>query len=217
MDLDTKLTILKCGLDEEEVTDTYTGRFRDMDKGLSFFIESPDLDSHSDKFNEETKFRVEFLRGSTLFAFSALFNGKFIKDDKPLISLTQISDIKESTQRAMPRIELSAGVIVSESVEQIKAGNILLQGISQDISADGMCLLTNQQMQERKKDKRYTLDFSFGKYRFILPARLVRMGDSSQFIQFKYEYGFIFEYAENSEERSRLITSMLQYRLQNAF
>jgi hypothetical protein len=214
IDVNTKLTILEYA-SNEEIIRTYTGRFRDIERGLTFLAESDEL--NTDKIGAETRLRVEFLRGTHLFAFDAKLHGKLIKDGKQLIMLDQTSEIKESTHRAAPRIELTASVTVFESMDYMQSGYVISQGVSLDISADGLCLLTNQQIAEEEKTKRYILDFSFGKYRFILPARLIRMSDSAQFIQFKFEYGFIFEYSENSDEKSRLITSMLQYRLQNNY
>ena len=62
-----------------------------------------------------------------------------------------------------------------------------------------------------------SLKFELGKkLDFQLPAYLLRRNDRPKIIHYKFEYGFIFEYDNQPEDRTRLITAMLDFQLRRS-
>jgi c-di-GMP-binding flagellar brake protein YcgR len=213
IDKNTSLTIFLCKHDGTVITH-YNAAFIDTEKYISFFIDCDSLFENPESFDPDTQLRIEFFRGPKMYTFNAkAMKKKGMYKNKEYFLMNQVSEIKETTRRTMPRIEMSVNVKIFMTEDEYKKDSSAAHGISLDISGDGMGLLSDNVIPPADKEHRYIAVFYLGSATFNMKSRLLHRRDSTKILQYKYEYGFIFDYSDMPEERSRLITAMLDYQL----
>lgn len=208
MERGTALTLLESTL-EQEILGKYTAEYDNNETNTLFLVDSDDLLNHLDHIGEENHFKISFFRKGRLYEFNGRLRGVVKKNNQRYIQLEQISPVKEGTRRSTPRHEILTTVTVYTSKNSHKIGEWLTQGQTLDISLEGLCLLTNTEMPPPDTGVYYHLEFTIGRgERFLLPARLVRVGSSPQTVQYHFDYGFVFDLNHRQEERDRLLTAL---------
>ncbi|MCL2707618.1 MAG: hypothetical protein FWF03_00730 [Defluviitaleaceae bacterium] len=217
VDRDTPVTIMVCNRSEETIGQ-HRGRFYDLESRVSILLECEPLSQQSNELPGDAYLKIELFSGprnnQRLYGFNGKLMGKAVREDKPLLIVNQTSEFKQ-IERAKPRIEMSVAVKAYTSLSNTGEGEPEAKGVSINISADGLGLLSNDLFEKRDSDHQYALSFALGKLRtFILPSRLQRRREGTQLVQYKYEYGFVFDFTGRENDRSRLITAMLAYQLE---
>ena len=192
----------------------YDGFFADKIKHVTFTIVCDELyDSHKE-YGNNVLIYVEFFHVARIFAFTSKIVGQTVHDGQKMLVLTQISEIKETTRRASPRIDMSINVSAFYSDRSNPDKGYTIRGSTIDVSGDGLGMLSDDDMPGGKAGQEFLLTFTLGGYyTFQLPAKVLRINDNPQTTQYKFEYGFLFDFTDISSERSRLITAMLDYQL----
>jgi len=193
----------------------FMGKFYDMEKGLTFLITSDELFERFNEFDPSCYLKITYQRGSDEYTFTGKLSSAVEKSRDPLILITATSPIKKIELRQAPRIEISLPVNIYKVAPCAvsRVGDLLLKGSSMNISNIGMCILSDISIEEQGGSE-FIAEFSIIRSRvFFLRAKLMRRGQSP-LISYKYMYGFLFEYDNNSDEKYNLTVAMFKYKTQ---
>ena len=195
----------------------FTGKFYDMERNNTFLVDCDDLYSFLGSFRKNEHFEISFVRGASQYTFNAGFMGTSTVRGRKLLLLIIESTITVSSRRMSPRVELTIPIYLHlRGPDDQGLGEFVFKGQLNDLSNTGLCLLSNEQIRQKPEEIKFTVLFDLTRDdRFILNAILCRKGNSPQSVQFKYDYGFVFEFDETHEERDRLMTAMFKYKLEN--
>ena len=207
----------------EEVNESkvYEATFYDMNDFVnetSFVAKCTDLNRDYDQYNKNTLLEINFSGGSNLYTFKGKIIGKIRNDS---IVIEQTSTIVTLNRRKYQRDEIRVDVrlfplsedMVNNRRHTIPSDNPVMKEMSFDISAGGMCIVTNVSLNP-KYDPYYLVEFALSeKDVFLLPAKLVRRSNYARSRVGKYDYGFQFIFTENSNEMSRLTKAILNKKL----
>jgi c-di-GMP-binding flagellar brake protein YcgR len=210
IDRNTPLTVTVFGRNDEEAGQ-FEVKFFDTEKHISFLVESDELFEKAKEFARDAKLRVEFVQGARQYSFNAKFVRKAVYNTLEYVVLNQTSLISETSLRSAPRIDISLNIKIYMTEEDYRKDVFIAKGMSLDISANGVGVLSDDEIIAVDGDYRYRVCFEIGRRSFNLPARLMRRDDRPKLMQYKYKYGMVFDYADIPDERSRLITTMLDY------
>jgi len=191
----------------------FAGNFYDIEKDLTFFITSDELFEKLDEFDPSCYLKITFRRGLKAYTFTGKFSSIVKKSRENLILITAASPLKKIELRNAPRIDISLPVNIYKIAPDApnQAGELLLKGYSKDISNTGICIFSDTLIQEQH-DSEFIAEFSIIRDNvFSLRAKLMRSGNSP-IISYKYAYGFLFIYDDNSDEKSNLTVSMFKYK-----
>ena len=213
LDRDAPFTVYHCTRDETVIS-KHSGKFIDTDQRTSFLIDCESLGKSSKDFEGEIRLRFDYIHRQKMYSFFGLFAGKIARDNREFILVNRISDVRESNIRAMPRIEISVNARTFIAAGGSIPGALTAQGLTMDISSDGLGMLSDNMIPVSDSDQLYVLEFNLGKKNeFMLVSKLVHRNDRPKIIQFKYLYGFLFDFTTQPDEKMRLITTMLNYQM----
>ena len=213
LDKGTDLAVYLCGPDDK-ICNHYSGRFYEKEKLVTFLIECEGLYERAKDIGPGNYLRIEFFHISKMYAFNGKLINKTVRDDKNLVIVNQMSEIKESARRATPRIEMSVNVRAILHDSTTRPAGYESSGVTLDISGDGLGMLSDDTIPPTERDERFFILFELGPAnQFNLPARLLHRNDKPVTIQYKFAYGFLFDYTDIESERARLITALLDYQL----
>lgn len=204
---------------------TYRAAFNELVTEREFWAEGEELFHAFPDLREDLFLRISFLRFNSLFIFSgkALKTAVRSNNGTFLTLIERISGIESSSRREYPRHEITLNVrLFGLSESALNAGIFLrpragdkeeFSSLSFDISAGGISFVSNESLVSRFEPyflAEFTLNSS--DY-FLLPAKLIRRGNCPQFVQYKYDYSFIFIYDNIPDEKNRLITAIFNAKL----
>lgn len=198
----------------DEVIKEYNAKFYDTVTPISFLVESEDIYENINDIDRDNYLKISFFRGSNMYTFKGKIKENTVINGHNLTQIDQKTEIIVSTRRTSPRHEIVTSVILYESLQAREANESLATGQILDISNDALCFLSNKSIAVLEPEHIYFLEFFLSKSdRFLLPALLKRRGNSPQSVQFKYDYGFIFDYTDRPDQRTRLITSIFKHKM----
>jgi hypothetical protein len=213
MDRETPMTVSVCDRDRN-ILKIYEAKFFDSEKRITFLFECEMLYKNLGEYGGDTHLRIEFLQDGRLFLFRGKIAGPAERKNRLLILANQISQIEEISRRGLHRIEIRVPVEIFYSDGR---GRSDAQGVTLDISGDGLGLYSNDEINTADKNQSFSLTFSLGRTESRMLARLLRQKEmprgAEHKFEYKFEYGFIFDHRRNPEERPRLITAMLDYQI----
>ncbi len=204
----------------DNIKQSYEAIFHDTISATSFFIESEEFHNDYNKLLANKYINITFFRNSKIYAFKGKAEKAETKNGKYLVMVSQLSPIDVATRRQSPRHEILIQINIYSATENIldpealnRPEQFLFTAQLFDISNEGLCVLTDRNINP-DKEKFYFLEFTLNKTeKFILPARLIRKGDCRQSVQFKYDYGFLFDFSHNPAEKQRLVDSIFSHKL----
>lgn len=212
---DTLLDISTC----DEVL--YSATFHDVDSDTSFYIVNDELFEECE--NLRNNLNVSFTCEDIIYSFIAKTVRATKRNNLNLVLLQQCSAFSSKSRRKHPRdeIKMEARLFSLDEFELEEPlfinsqRELFFPGVCFDISQGGLGLVSNDPM-DFELGMYFLIELLIGqkKDRFILPAKLVRIGDCPQTALYKYDYGLEFIFAENSNEKSRLCGSLLNAKLQ---
>ena len=199
----------------------YSATFYDMydvKTDRSFIAKSSDLSKAYNSFDRDTEIRVSFAQGPNVYSFAGRAIGKTQSD---MVIIEQTTEIDTENRRKFERDEIRVEVKIyplletqtSESRYAIPNERPIITDTSFDVSAGGMCIVTNTTFNTRY-DPYYLVEFSItDKELFLLPAKLVRRSNYARSRIGKYDYGFQFLFEHMPEETGRLTKAILSKKL----
>ena len=219
IDKGTRLQII-VNPENAEIREEYEASFYDMHNIVSeksFIVQCSKLYRHLDTLDQNADMEVSFSQGASVYTFFGAIIGK--KQD--MVILEQMGDVKTVNRRIYQRDELRVDVRVYKLREDMQnerkysqptEGPVLTE-LSFDISAGGMCIITNKFLKP-EYHKFYLIEFNMGdKERFLLPAEIVRRSNYLRSAVGKFDYGFKFIFDNMPEEKSRLTKAILGKKL----
>jgi len=216
----TRLQIVeKDGLaDEKKAYDAIYHDMHDLINETSFVVKCPEMNKNYESIAMNTPFVISFTIGSNVYTFKGRVIGKMYSDS---VIIEQTSNIETLNRRKYQRDEIRTEVrIYSLTEEQLQGPRFARPGtqplmveVSFDISAGGMCIITNSLLNP-SYDPYYLIEFSLSdKDWFLIPAQLVRRSSHARSRIGKHDYGFQFIFKENSDERIHLTKAILNKKL----
>ncbi|MDR1533263.1 MAG: PilZ domain-containing protein [Clostridiales bacterium] len=212
--------------DDNKIDSEYEIKFiESCSDGLDFLVENDALAELFAQRSKPTYLKIKFFRSSWQHTFTAKTKSVTAADGKTLVRLTQISPIESLSRRQSPRHELKANLKVyekfdpnAEGVYDLNNKPALYSGNIFDISGEGLCVLTNRSL-DLVKGSVYILrlslitDFTLNKEEhFVFSAKLTRIGNAPQSVQYKFDYGFLFDFTSGKDEKSRLVTAIFMHK-----
>ncbi|MDL2237329.1 PilZ domain-containing protein [Christensenellaceae bacterium OttesenSCG-928-K19] len=197
----------------EENNTVHRATFYEPYKNDCFFAKSKSLHSEAAK-NIGKRCRVSFYNEDCICTFLSEIQRVFIKSGSYLTLLCQVSGIEETSQRKFQREDIATKVnLYGLSEENFQKSifardRILFSSMSMNISAGGMCLVSNEQLRP-SPDPYYLTEFSINKEAFLLPAHLLRRSDAPRFMQYRYSYGFGFLCENIPADQNRLLGTLI--------
>ena len=202
----------------DEVYDAAFYDMHDLVRETSFVVHSTDLNKNYNNINRDTVLEISFSQGPNVYSFRGRLAGK-IRGDSVIIE--QVTDIETLNRRVYQRDEILVNVRVYGLPEELIAGprykvpdmKPALVDVSFDVSAGGMCILSNTVLTS-EHDPYYLLEFSFSdKDWFLYPALLVRRSKYARSRVGRYDYGFKFIFDSLPDEKIRLTKTILTKKL----
>ena len=191
------------------------GEFFEMEEGASFYVICDELYA---RFNDLEKSKMKFTFSHCSEEHAYTFEGKMrdalVKDGKKLILATATSMIEKTNRRGAPRIKAGIATKIYELAEGApkKAGKLIGEGVTYDISITGVSFLTNRKLD--LLSGLYVVEFSlFPPEVFHLPIKYVRSGDNPRSSEYEFDYAFMFACEHNSPDINSLTHTLFRYKM----
>jgi c-di-GMP-binding flagellar brake protein YcgR len=205
--------------DHRAIGDAYEAAFRYMENDSNFIIHSAMLYEAYDMLDSDMVLRISFTDGPNLYTFS----GHIIEKLRGvgLLMIEQLTQIDTYSRRRYDRDELRLDVSIYGLAEAMLAMPAYAVPASRpnlsdkifDISAGGMCVITNTNLNS-EHDPFYLMEFNLNESdNFLLPAKLVRRSNSPRTKIGRYDYGFQFLFDARLDEKDRLTNAILLRKL----
>ena len=188
----------------------FVGKFYELERGVTFYLECEQLMKLVGEQSISLGFR--FHEGAYIFTFTGKTLGIARKDFKDFILVSATSLIDESSRRKFPRMEVSVYVRLFkyDEDEPNKCGDLMLQDVTQDVSVGGLCLYSDEPLED---EKMFIAEISFDRTKTNLPVLHLR----SEYLGSKgyrnYAHAFIYSSSGDSEEIKQLTLAMFEYRI----
>jgi hypothetical protein len=191
----------------ENVGEAYTASFYDLDTDTLFFVRCHELYDRFPDLPPGAHLKVTFWLRENMY----MFEGRPIELAPHMgsnsVLIKQTTDIDVSSLRRDARNEMSVLVrlytFFPYGTASVADGELIFTAETFDISAGGFCLVSNEPFEA--KELLFTAEFNLsGRSDFLLPAKLVRRGDSPQTVLYHFDYGFVFLFDDCPNEKSRL-------------
>lgn len=199
----------------------YAAKFYELCGASSFLVESQELYKEFSSFTNDTYLDICLFHAANMFSLKGKPRDAFIQDGLYLIQIDQVSTLEVYSRRMFPRHELSVPVNIyaaeSDDLDTLRQPrntyDAIFSGKTFDLSVGGLCILSNEKIVQ-KEDRIFIIELTMNKNeRFVLPAKLVRSGNASQSVQYKFDYGFLFDFKNQEHEKARLVTSIFKLKL----
>ena len=216
----TQLSIIDRSAQDED-SGVYEALFHDMHdvvKGTSFIIQCSKLNRNYDKIGPNAVLEISYVEGPSIYKFTGRIAGKTYTD---MLIIEQLSEIEELNRRIYQRDEIRVEVKIFGIPEgEINSEKFVipslkptLSDVSFDVSAGGMCIITNAALKS-EHDPYYIMEFSLSeKDQFLLPAKIVRRSNHPRTKIGRHDYGFQFIFDNLPNEKSRLTKAILSKKL----
>ena len=182
---------------------------------INFEISSPDIAKSIDAL-KGVIVNVKFFSNSLECDFNVKINDVNPKfKHLSAVTCSAESQIKEISRRNSDRINLNRKVKVYSFEDDVKgqrAGELLFEGRSDDISMGGLCLSSDSQV-ELLLGSMYVLEFSPHSEVFNMPAKLIRtkFRGSARIC----DYGFMFDPDSQAKYGEKLILDILKSKIES--
>ena len=218
IDRGTKLVIYE-ELQKRAVSDEHEAVFRYHESDRLIVVQCSWLYENYDRLNLGAQLNVSYGDDMTVHNFMGVAREKMRGNGQVMIE--QLTDIETKSRRQFDRDEIRVNVKVyglpeakmssTEFENQVNSPD--LSDVSFDISAGGLCVITNTLLSS-KYDPYYLVEFSLSdKDRFVLPAKIVRKSNYPRTKIGRYDYGFQFIFDKMPEEKAKLTTAILNRKL----
>lgn len=192
----------------ENVGEAYAALFYDLDTDTSFFARCHELYDRFPNLPPGAHLKVTFWLRENMYMFEGrpIELAPYMGSNSVLIK--QTTDIDVSSLRRDARNEMSVLVrlytfVPYGTTASVMGGEFIFAAETFDISAGGFCLVSNEPFDT--KELLFTAEFNLsGRSDFLLPAKLVRKGDSPQTVLYHFDYGFVFLFDDCLDEKPRL-------------
>ena len=190
----------------------------DLVNETSFIVQCAKMNRNFPQLDNKTTLSINFTSGQSIHSFTGRAVGKMSGDLVVLEQLTNIMTVNRRVyERDEIRIDVNMYTLSEDMLSQTKfvkpIADPVLMDVSFDISAGGMCIITNRSISE-ENDPYYLAIFSVGERdSFMLPAKLVRRSRYARTRIGKYDYGFQFIFDNMPDEKSRLTKAILNRKL----
>ena len=203
---------------DDEVYEALFHDVHDLVKETSFVVQCSRLNRNYLQIGRNTVLEVSFTKGPEVYTFTGRVISKMYSD---MVIIEQVAEIMTLNRRIYQRDEIRVEVKVYGLPEDMcnerrfvqPVSKPLLSDVSFDISAGGMCIVTNVVLKS-DCDPYYLLEFSLSsKDQFLLPSIAVRKSNFARSRIGKFDYGFQFIFDNMPDEKSRLTKSILSKKL----
>ena len=190
----------------------------DLINETSFIVQCSKLNRNFSSIDRDTVLEISFTIGPSVYTFTGRASGKMYTD---MVIIEQLSEIDELNRRKYQRDEIRVEVrVYGLPEEQVNGPRFVhptvrpaMVDVSFDISAGGMCVVTNTSLTS-EYDPFYLVEFSLtDKDTFLLPAKLVRRSKYARSRIGKFDYGFQFLFDGRPDEMSHLTKAILSKKL----
>jgi len=180
------------------------GTFIDTYNDLLFSFECPELLELKRTPIEGDFLRITFFRGAESYTFEGRLSSGSGSFDKELLYADAVSPIEKSSRRKSHRIQvnLPATLYKPSPDQEEMPGELLLKCTTLDISAEGLCLMSNQKLPPGE-NSHFIAELQLpGKERPVtLSVRHVRTGNCPQLVQYNHDHAFALD-DESSKDGS---------------
>ena len=190
----------------------------DLVSETSIIVQCSKLSRKLDAADRNAPLEISFCVGANVHTFTGRAIGKKYGD---MVVIEKTGDIVTLNRRIYERDELHIDVRVYKLSEDKLEEHIYtppdedpaMTEVCFDISAGGMCIITNITLRPENHDY-FLLDFFIGlKERFLLPSVLVRRSNYSRTAIGKHDYGFKFIFDHMPSEKGRLTKAIISRKL----
>ena len=168
------------------------GTFIDTYNDLLFSIECPALLKRTRTPQEGDFLRFTFFRGAESYTFEGRINSISEEFGKNLIYVDAVSPLEKSNRRKSQRIQVSLPATLYKQTpdQKDKPGEFSLKCTTFDISAMGMCLLSNERL-NLGAGTDFVVELQLpNSGPFILPVKHIRTGNCPQFAAYNHDHAF---------------------------
>jgi len=207
-------------LQKRAVSDEHEAIFRYHESDRLIVVQCSWLYENYDRLNLGAQLNVSYGDDQTVHSFIGVAREKLRSSGQVMIE--QLTDIETKSRRQFDRDEIRVNVkvfgIPEAKIQSSTFDNMVnspdLSDVSFDISAGGLCVITNTLLSS-KYDPYYLVEFALSdKDRFVLPAKIVRKSNYPRTKIGRYDYGFQFIFDKMPEEKAKLTTAILNKKLQ---
>ncbi len=203
---------------------SYEAEFYDMSSDTTFWARSEALYNAVAGSDTGDRMLVAFSRTAYVYTFYARAISVMVEGGEYLTKIEQITGMEEVNRRSDHRDEITIKVRIfglneADLLERrfVKADYTpVFTSETFDISSGGLCLVSNDTLESRFEPY-FMCEFTLGKERFLLPAKLVRKGDCPQTTLFRHDYGLAFLLEGIEHERTRLIDALFNVKISSIF
>jgi len=208
-------------LQQRAVSDEHEAVFKYHESDRLIVVQCAWLYENYDRLNLGAQLNISYGDESDVHTFIGVAREKLRSNG--LVMIEQLTDIETKSRRQFDRDEIRVSARVyglpeaklSSTVFELEGNSPDLTDMSFDISAGGLCIVTNTLLSS-KHDPYYLVEFALSeKDRFILPSRIVRKSNYPRTRIGRYDYGFQFIFDKMPEEKARLTTAILNRKLLN--
>jgi hypothetical protein len=222
--VDDNTAILIQGASETEDNHVYRVLFNKLQDDTSFLADSSELMQNNGLLKSGPGVKAVFGKGAYIYSFDARVRDIVTENGREYTLIEQVSAMLQESRRKYDRDEMSFNAslytISEEKIREFSGFNIEKpEGLSVftaeafDISTGGICLVSNKTL-PKEYDPFYLIEFTLAKTtNFLLPAKLMRRGNSPQTTLFSKDYGFKFIFDNIPQQKSRVSTAILKAKM----
>jgi len=218
LDRGMKLVIYE-ELQKRAVSDEHEAIFRYHESDRLIVVQCTWLYENYDRLNLGAQLNISYGDDTTVNSFIGVAREKLRGNSQVMIE--RLTEVETKSRRQFVRDEIRVNVRIfglpeaklasSEFENPVQSPD--LSDVSFDISAGGLCVITNTLLSS-KYDPYYLVEFSLSeKDRFLLPAKIVRKSNYPRTKIGRYDYGFQFVFDKMPEEKAKLTTAILNKKL----
>ncbi|MCL2574650.1 MAG: PilZ domain-containing protein [Defluviitaleaceae bacterium] len=192
------------------------GTFVDTYNDLLFSIECPQLLKQSRVPEEGDFVRFTFFRGAESYTFEGKLSSIDTDFGKTLLYINAVSPIEKASRRKSQRIQVSlpAALYIPAGDQNNMPGEFSCQCTTFDISAQGLCLLSNTKLDLRHGSD-FVIEIRLPSYDpFIIPAKHIRTGNCPQLMQYRHDHAFGIDSETSSSKIYNLTLAIFQLKLE---
>ena len=214
----TKLTIYE-ELQKRAVGEEHEAIFRYHESDRMIVVQCPWLYENYDRLCLGSQLNVSFDTSDEVNSFTGLPREKLRSHG--LVMIEQLTEVFTKSRRQFDRDEIRVKVDVF-GLQESKASSTHFESpetppdltdTSFDISAGGLCVITNTLLSS-KYDPYFLVRFSLSeKDVFVLPSKIARKSNYPRTKIGRYDYGFQFIFDNMPEEKARLTRAILNKKL----
>ncbi|MCL2617810.1 MAG: PilZ domain-containing protein [Defluviitaleaceae bacterium] len=182
---------------------------------LHFHIESKELFTDFADNWQGKLFMFTFYRDAYEYTFWGKLERAATVDGHDYVYASVASFIEQKSRRRSLRVELLINITLYKMDPDApnRLGPLVGAGVMLDISEGGLCFLSNENF-KLDKEQDYIVSFAISSLNtFYMHVMIVRVSDSTQSFQYRYEYAFRYGNTTDKKEIHELAYAMLQSKI----